>query len=271
MQSGQMGEGRGLTRQDVDGFLIDLNGVLYVANRALPGAIAAIESLQKQAIPYRFITNNTTESLRNLALGLQSMGLPIQSEDIISANTAAILHLRQLGHPTIYPLLSSDAQADFAEFPQSDTQAEVVVMGDMGDELTYRVLNRAFRLMMQGAKLLALHKGKFWQWEAGLQLDIGAFVAGLEYATDSTATILGKPSPAFFQLALESLGLPPERVAMVGDDIEADVGGAQQAGLRGILVKTGKYRPHLAEETEIVPDLTLEHIGQLAPWLEVAP
>lgn len=257
-----------LPRSQVQGLLLDLNGVFYVANRVLPGAIAAIEALSASGLPYRFVTNNTTESVQTLSQGLQSMGLPIAPDAIISAPMAAVLHLRQQGNPKIYPLLAADAQQDFAEFPISDTQAEVVVIGDMGDEWNYRVLNRAFRLVMQGAELLALHKGKFWQWEAGLQLDIGAFVAGLEYATDAAATIVGKPNAEFFHLALAELNLPSAQVAMVGDDLEADVAGAQGAGLRGILVKTGKYRPHIAAELGVEPDLTLETIADLVPWLE---
>jgi HAD superfamily hydrolase (TIGR01458 family) len=129
------------------------------------------------------------------------------------------------------------------------------------------VLNRAFRLIMQGAQLIALHKGKFWQWEAGIQLDIGAFVTGLEYATDTQALVVGKPNPLFFQQALGALGLPPDQVAMVGDDIEADIGGAQALGLTGVLIKTGKYRAALAEKTGIQPDTTLDSIGDLVPWL----
>ncbi|MDA0672711.1 MAG: TIGR01458 family HAD-type hydrolase [Cyanobacteria bacterium] len=251
----------------VQALLLDLNGVFYVANKPLPGAIAAIEALRDSGIPYRFVTNNTTESVATLSQSLQSMGLPIEAGEIISAPYAAVLHLRQMGQPKIYPLLSADTQRDFAEFPQSDTQADVVVMGDMGDEWNYRVLNRAFRLIMQGAQLIALHKGKFWQWEAGLQLDIGAFVTGLEYATDTEALVVGKPNPFFFKQALTELGQTPEQVIMVGDDIEADIEGAQSLGLKGVLVKTGKYRAHLAEKTGIQPDLMIESIGDIVSWL----
>ncbi|WP_008308897.1 TIGR01458 family HAD-type hydrolase [Leptolyngbya sp. PCC 6406] len=252
---------------DIKGLLLDLNGVFYVANRALPGAVATVEALQESGLPYRFVTNNTTESIQSLSQGLKSMGLPIDPVEIISAPYAAVLHLRQMGQPKIYPLLSENAQQDFAEFPISDTQADVVVIGDMGDEWNYRVLNRAFRLVMQGAQVIALHKGKFWQWEAGLQLDIGAFVVGLEYATDADALVVGKPNPFFFKMALAELGLPPEQVAMVGDDIEADVAGAQGAGLKGVLVKTGKYRPHFVDLLGIQPDLELESISAIATWL----
>lgn len=252
----------------VKGLLLDLNGVFYVANKALPGAVRTVEAIQDSGIPYRFVTNNTTQSLKTLSQDLRSMGLPVDPQEIISAPYAAVLHLRQQGCPKIYPLLSEDARQDFAEFPVSDHEADAVVIGDMGDQWTYQVLNRAFRLLMQGAELIALHKGKFWQWEAGLQLDIGAFVAGLEYATDKTAVVMGKPNPFFFEMALRDLRLSPEAVAMVGDDIEADVWGAQAIGMKGVLVKSGKYRPELAAKTGIQPDLELETIGAIADWLK---
>ncbi|MEM9003017.1 MAG: TIGR01458 family HAD-type hydrolase [Cyanobacteria bacterium P01_F01_bin.86] len=252
---------------DVKGLLLDLNGVLYVANRLLPGALEAITAIQRSGLPYRYATNNTTQSTKTMSQSLQAMGLPIEPHEIISAPYAAVLHLRQMGTPKIYPLLSEDAKQDFAEFPMSDTDADVIVLGDISDDWNYRLLNRAFRLMMQGSQLIALHRGKYWQWEAGLQLDIGAFVAGLEYATDQEAIVAGKPNPFFFETAIADLALPASQVAMLGDDIEADIGGAQAIGLKGVLVKTGKYRPHLAAKVSVKPDVSIDGIGAITQWL----
>ena len=118
-------------------------------------------------------------------------------------------------------------------------------------------------MLIGGARLMALHKGKSWQTEEGLRVDMGAFVAGLEYASDKTATVVGKPSPEFYRLALDSMGLGPTEVAMVGDDIDSDVGGAQAAGMKGVLVKTGKYRKAVAEALAVRPDLTIDSIADL--------
>ena len=252
---------------DVKGLLLDLNGVFYVANRTLPGALEAIAAVQKSGLPYRYATNNTTQSIKTMSQSLQAMGLPIEPPEIISAAYTAVLHLRQMGTPTIYPLLAEDVKQDFAEFPVSETAADIVVLGDIGDDWNYHSLNRAFRLIMQGAQLMALHQGKYWQWEAGLQLDIGAFVAGLEYATDQKAMVVGKPNPFFFKRAIAALELPAPQVAMVGDDIEADVGGAQAIGMKGVLVKSGKYRPHLIEKAHVQPDVEIEKVGAISQWL----
>lgn len=251
----------------IKGLLLDINGVFYVGNRLLPGAADVIKALRDRDMPFRIVTNNTNESLATLHRNLNKMGLPIKQHEIISAPYAAVLYLRQRGKPKCFLLLDDKVVSDFQEFPVSETDAEVVVVGDMGDGWTYRVLNRAFHLIMKGAELVALHKGRYWQWEAGLQLDIGAFVAGLEYSTERTATVIGKPSSSFFKLALDDLGLTADEVAMVGDDIEADVGGAQAMGLKGILVKTGKYRDTFAEKSDIVPDLTLASVAAIAPML----
>lgn len=245
------------------GLLLDLNGVFYVANRTLKGAASTIQQLKESGIPHRFATNNTTESVAGLSYRLQTMGLPITPESIISAPYATVLYLRQKGNPTIFPLLSQSTRQDFAEFKVSETAADVVVLGDMAEDWNYPALNRAFKLIMQGAELVALHKGKYWQWEAGLQLDIGAFVAGLEFATDQRATVIGKPNASFFQLALEDLGLPADQVVMVGDDIEDDISGAQAAGIRGVLIKSGKYRETLVQKSAITPDVVIDSLPQV--------
>lgn len=254
--------------QSVNGLLLDLNGVFYVGNRILPGAQAAIAALQTSGLPHRYVTNNTTQSTQSMSQSLAAMGLAIAPSEIITVASAAVMYLRQMGKPKIYPLVAEDAKQDFAEFTWSDTDANVIVVGDIGDDWNYRLMNRAFRLMMKGAQLIALHRGKYWQWEAGLQLDIGAFVAGLEYATDQTAIVAGKPSPFFYQMALEQLGMPAAEVAMIGDDLEADVKGAQDAGMKGVVVKTGKYRPHLAAKISVTPEGELETIKSITDWLD---
>jgi HAD superfamily hydrolase (TIGR01458 family) len=252
----------------VKGLLLDLNGVFYVANQLLPGAIETAQQLKHLGTPYRFATNNTTESVGTLSRNLQVLGLEVPAETIISAPYAAMLYLRQKQYSRIYPLLTDDVRADFKEFTFDEMNAEAVVIGDMDNDWNYRMLNRAFKLIMQGAELVALHKGKFWQWEAGLQLDIGAFVAGLEYSTDTQATIIGKPSASFFELALQELGMPPQDVVMVGDDIDADIGGAQAVGMKGVLVKTGKYREHLSAQSGITPDAVVDSIDQVLALLQ---
>lgn len=247
----------------IRGILLDLNGVFYVDNHIFPGALETIEFIRSRNIPCLFTTNTTTRTRDSLCAELQKMGLPIEKSEIISPPQAAVVHLRSLGQPRCHLLIREELKKEFAEFPTSHTNPDVIVIGDIGDRWNYRILNQAFQMMMYGAELVALHRGRFWQVGNELHLDIGAIVAGLEYAGGKRATIIGKPSPAFFRLSLQELGLPANEVAMIGDDIDMDVGGAIQAGLKGILVKTGKYRPALAAASSIKPDGTLDGIADL--------
>lgn len=251
----------------INAVLFDLDGVFYVGHQPLPGAIATLDRLRDRQMPCRFLTNTTTKTRQALHQTLQGMGLDIPADEIISAPYAAVLYLRQLGYPRCHLLLAEEVKAEFAEFQTSAALPEVIVVGDIGDRWTYDLMNQLFQQLMAGAQLLALHKGKFWQTATGLQLDVGAFIAGLEYATGKAATLIGKPAPAFFQLALQDLGLTPQEVLMVGDDVEADVGGAQQVGMRGVLVQTGKYRADWVARSAVRPDNVLPSIAAIPDLL----
>lgn len=252
---------------NIKGFLFDINGVFHVDNRPIDGAVEIVKKIQDK-FPCRFVTNTTTKSRETFHQSLVDIGLSIPSSSIISAPYAAVLYLRQLNNPSCYLLLSSDVKSDFAEFEQSDTNPDVVVIGDIGDRWNYEIMNRVFKMLNNGAELIALHKGKYWQAEGDLQLDIGAFIAGLEYASGKTATVVGKPSSSFFQLALAELELPCRNVVMVGDDIDSDIGGAKKAGMKGILVKTGKYRRELVDNSDVEPDKILESVAELEQVLD---
>jgi len=249
--------------KDITGYLIDLDGVLYIGDEPIDGAIETIDFLKSHNIPCRFVTNTTTKSLDTLHGKIRDMGLPIDKGEIVSAPRAAVLHLRKIGCPVCYLSMNDDVRRDFAEFETSDTTPEVVVIGDIDDGWNYEIMSRLFHMIINGAEIVALHKGRYWHEPDGLRLDIGPFVAGLEYATGKKAAVIGKPNRAFFDMAVGDMGLKPSEVAMIGDDINSDIGGAQKAGLRGILVKTGKYREELAGESHVIPYVILESIARL--------
>jgi HAD superfamily hydrolase (TIGR01458 family) len=250
-------------RPHIKGFLIDLDGVLYVGNELIPGAAESIRHIKSVGLPCRFATNTTTKSLATLYNKLQALNLPIEKEEIISAPHAAVLHLRKLDHPVCHLCMNDDVKTDFAEFEISDHDPDIVVVGDIDDGWTYDIMNRLFQMIVGKAEIVALHKGRYWHEPDGLRLDIGAFVSGLEYATGKTATVIGKPNEAFFKMAVEDMDLVPEDVAMIGDDIESDIGGSQAAGMKGILVKTGKYREELVDRSHIIPYAVMDSIAEL--------
>lgn len=251
------------TPDSVKGVLFDIDGVLYVGREVIPGAIETVALLRQRGLPLRFLTNTTTESHRGLHSRLTSLGFNVSPGEILSAVTAAIVALRRMKNPRCLFVVDDSVRGDFAEFTADEKFPDVVVVGDIGNRWSYDLLNQLFGLVRNGAHLIALHKNRFWQTEKGLQMDIGAFVTGIEYATGKRATIMGKPSPAFFNIALHELALAPHEVAIVGDDIDSDIGGGQEAGLRGILVQTGKYREDYTRESSVKPDLLLPSVADL--------
>lgn len=236
-----------------DALLLDLSGVLYQGARALPGALDALERLRHAGLPVRFVTNTSRRSHAQLLDDLRQRGFRIDPDELFTAPRAAHDWLQAHGRRP-WCLLHPDLRADFNDLPGGDPDA--VLIGDAEDDFTYANLDRAFRLLQDGAELVAIGVNRHFQLDDGLHLDAGPFVHALEYAAGCTATVTGKPAPAFFEQALASLALPAERVMMIGDDAASDAQGALDAGLRACLVKTGKYRP--GDEDGITGDCWLE-------------
>ncbi|XP_071787981.1 haloacid dehalogenase-like hydrolase domain-containing protein 2 [Asterias amurensis] len=228
--------------------LIDLSGTLHVEDTIVPGAVEALKRLRTAPVKIKFVTNTTKESVVTLHERLQRLGFDIRITDIFSSLTAA-RHLVIEGGLRPMLLLQDDAKKDFIGIPTDEPNA--VVVGLTPDNFNYATLNTAFKLILEGAPLIAIHKGKYFKKLDGLALGPGPFVEALEYATGTTATVVGKPEKTFFTEALRSLGCSPEEAVMIGDDARDDVQGAIQAGLKGILVNTGKYRP--GDEDNIQP------------------
>ena len=249
-----------LLAMNVKGLLLDLDGTLYVEDTPIEGAREAVARLEGAGIPYRYVTNTTRRPRREIVAGLKSMGFPAQEDLVFTPAAAANVRLR--GH-SCYPLVAEALLEDLDGLKFEPEPPEYVLVGDLGEGFTYARLDAAFRWLMDEAELVALQKNRYWEREDGLSLDAGPFVAALEYASGKTALVVGKPEPAFFEAALRSLELQVGEVAMVGDDAESDVAGAQRAGLLGIQVKTGKYRQGTATE----PDAEIESVARLTEML----
>lgn len=222
---------------DIHAVLLDIGGVLYVGDRPLPGAREALDELRSSGLRLRFLTNTTSSPRRAVLQKLADMGFEISAEELFTPAGAAREWLEARG---LTPWLLVDPSL-LEDFPDSTREPDAVVIGDAGSTFTYEALNAAFRMIMDGAPLVALAKNRYFMKSEGLTLDAGAFVTALEFAAGVEATVLGKPAPGFFSAALMSLKCEPDNAVMVGDDWEADVNGAIEAGLKGILVKTGKY------------------------------
>jgi HAD superfamily hydrolase (TIGR01458 family) len=253
----------------IRGLLVDLDGVCHTDGWPVSGAEAALEAVAKAGLPCRFLTNTTTRSRAALWQQLASMGFSIPEEAIFSAPRACARHLARQ-NLSARLVVAEAVREDFAGCRIDELSPQVVVIGDIGRGWNFTLIDSIFRQVMGGAKLIALHKNRYWQTAGGLSIDIGAFVTGLEYATGAVAEVVGKPSPMFFQQAIDDIGLHYKELAIIGDDIETDIGGGQACGLTGILVRTGKYRQEQAEKSAVVPDHVIASIAQVPELLRIA-
>lgn len=247
------------------GVLLDLGGVVYVGDETLPGAIESIDRLRSEGLAVRFITNVTRQSRGGLLEKLARMGLQVDADEVFMPAIAAGKYLVDYGlNPRL--LVHPALEEDFANIPKG--KREAVVIGDAEDGFTYQSLNRAFRALVGGAPFIALAKNRsFLDTDGELSLDSGAFVAALEYASGREAVILGKPSRDFFGAAVDSLGCAPHEAVMVGDDIEFDVAAAIEAGLYGILVRTGKYEDGVEYDITPAPTAVVDDLSAAVDWI----
>jgi HAD superfamily hydrolase (TIGR01458 family) len=258
------------------GILFDMDGVLYNSEAPIPGSGETLAWVRRLGIPYLFLTNTTSRSRRALVQKLDRFGIPATPDQILTPCAAAASWLRiHAGGPVALFV----RPAAFEEFDgldllpeEAESGAAAVVIGDLGEHWNYKVLNRAFRLLHANpvAPLVALGMTRFWQAADGLRLDAGPFVAALEFAVGRKPVVLGKPATAFYEAAVEKLGLAAHEVVMVGDDVETDIAGAQAAGLKTVLVRTGKFRPRDLEGL-VQPDAVLNSVADLPRWWDAAP
>jgi HAD superfamily hydrolase (TIGR01458 family) len=251
--------------------LLDVDGVLHVSGEPIPGAAAAIRRLRENGHRLRFVTNTTTRSRSQLAGELRAQGIELEYDEVQTAAEAAarVLSGKRVLAMTMHALI---ADLDALELVGEGADAVLIGGADETPEtnlvFSYMNLARAWAELEAGAELYCLHRNRWWQTKEGPMLDSGAFVAGLEYAAQVEATVIGKPSSAYFAAACEALDADTEMTWMVGDDVEGDIAGAQGTGLRTVLVRTGKFRPDAVERSRTRPDGIVSSISQLPEWLE---
>jgi HAD superfamily hydrolase (TIGR01458 family) len=251
--------------------LVDVEGVLHVSGAPIAGAASAVRRLRAAGHRIRFVTNTTTRSRAQVVAQLREMKIELDDEEL---QTTGVVAARTLKGKRVLALTMPGILDDLDGLQLVGMNVDAVLLGgaDEGEEtgriFSYLNLNRAFLELDAGAELYCLHKNRWWQTADGARLDAGAFVAGLEYAADTEATVLGKPSAAYFAAALEALDAEVDLTWMIGDDLESDCLGAHRYGMKTILVRTGKFRPDDVERSRVQPDAIVSSIAQLPDWLE---
>lgn len=248
--------------------LIDIDGTLSQQGRLIPGAVEALDRLAARGVTFCFVTNMTSRPRRVLVDELAAMGYRVAPEAIVSAPRATRDYLITRGFSRCCLLVRRAVLEDFEGIDSVERDADAVVVGDLGAEMSFERLNAAFRCLREGAELVAMARNRFFLAEDGVALDVGPFVVALEYAAGCEATLVGKPSTAFFRAALAGLGVAARDAVVVGDDLEGDVGGAQSAGMRGVLVRTGKFREQDLRRSSVRPDAVVDSLAVIDSVLD---
>lgn len=252
----------------IRGVLLDIQGVLYDQAGVMPGAREAIATLAAQGLTIRYLTNTTIMPRLAVAEHLSGLGFAVDPAHILSPAAAAVGEMHRASHRRVHLAADPALAQDLHGFLLVDARPDAVVLGDLGTGFTYDRLDDIFRLLNgEGghppARLIALHKNRYSRGAKGLCLDLGPFVAALEYAAGTAALVVGKPAAAFFAEGLRQLGCRAEEVVMVGDDLDADIAGAQAAGIRAVQVETGKFRPEDRARQDVRPDARIPSIAGL--------
>lgn len=253
--------------------LIDIDGVLTVSWKPLPGTVEALRAVREAGLGVALVTNTTSRTRASIASTLAAAGFPVAAEEVLTAPAATAAYVAERCPGARCALLNSgDIAEDLAGLTlvDDDEEADVVIVGGAGPEFGYAALDRAFARLQRGARLVAMHRNLYWRTDSGLRLDSGAFVTALEAAARVEAEVTGKPSPAFFAAALGRLGAGADETLMVGDDIESDVLAAQRAGITGVLVRTGKYLPETHRSASGTPDHVVDSFADVPDLLDLA-
>lgn len=257
----------------MEALLFDLDGVIYQGKRVIEGALETVQWCEDRGIPHLFVTNTTSKPRRAVVERLASLGLEVSPDIILAPPATAHDYLTKNRVSPLALFVRDETREDFEGLEVLDDAAEegagAVVIGDIGERWDFATLNRAFRLLMAEPRpiLVALGMSRFAQGKDGLVLDVAPFVKALEHAAGCQAVIMGKPAAHFFEACIRKLSVSAKDTVMIGDDIRGDVGGAQAAGLHGILVRTGKFRPRDLE-SDVTPDAVLDSIADLPTWWE---
>jgi len=246
------------------GVLFDLDGTIYEGSHLIEGADAILRHCRDEDIPFRFVTNTTSKPRAYIVEKLARFGIEVAATEIFTAPAAARSILLERGLTRCHLLLPESLAADLSGIEPVDRDPLAVVVGDLGEGFSYARLNQAFRLLLDpGCAFITLARNRFFKVDDGLNMDSGAFVAALEYASGRVSELVGKPARSFYHTAAASMNLAPGDVVMIGDDLESDALGAQAAGLQGVLVRTGKFRADQVTALGKTPNAVWDSVADL--------
>lgn len=251
---------------EIQGFVIDMDGVLWRGARLMPDVDAFFELLRARYLPFVLVTNNASQTAEEVRGKLDVFGISIEAKDVLTSasGSAEFLLEQKLDSPRVYvigepPLRESLKAAGFQISKRADGVSAVVVGIDF--DLRWKHLEQAAYALENGAFFLGTNPDRSFPTEHGLAPGNGATLAALEAATGREPTIYGKPEPHLFTDALKRMGTRPERTLALGDRLETDILGGQRAGLNTALVLTGVTDAEMLERSRIQPDWVFEDLA----------
>jgi HAD superfamily hydrolase (TIGR01450 family) len=268
----------------VGGVLFDIDGVLVTSWKPIAGAAEAVRVLADHQIACSYLTNTTTRTREQIADALTAAGMSVRADEVITAGALTAEYVRSTypggrcflvnhGSQIVEDMAGIDI-VDAADFsgPSAPEAPDVVLLGGAGPEYSHLTLSWVYDWMAQGVPVVAMHRSTSWTTTDGLRIDTGMYLLGMEEASGRKVTAVGKPAPAGFLAAASRLGVDPEQMHMIGDDLNNDVIAAQVVGMTGVLVRTGKFRQDTldrwaADEFAMQPNHIIDSVADLPQLL----
>lgn len=247
------------------GFLIDLDGVIYIENEVVPGAGEFISTLLKEDIPFVFVTNNSQRSPLDGVRKLAKMGIAVQEKHVYtSAMATAHFMGQQFPNGTAYLLGEGGLINSMIEnrFTLVDNNPDFVVVGE-GINFTLEMVKKAINFILQGSKLIATNLDASPMKKGWNNLGIAAVVAMIEEATGKKAFSVGKPSAVMMRLARKHIGLMTNQVTIIGDTMTTDIQGGVSVGYKTILTLSGMTRREQLVDYPFKPDLIVDSVADI--------
>ncbi|MBI1347621.1 TIGR01457 family HAD-type hydrolase [bacterium] len=253
------------------GYLIDMDGVLYRGSELIPGADRFIAQLREREIPFRFLTNNSQRTRRDVVAKLARMGIDAEEEHVFTCAMATARFLAQqkpggtafvIGEGGLLTALHENGYAVV------DHDPDFVVVGE-GRTFNLELVEAAVRMILNGAKLIATNLDPNCPTQTGLRPGCGAMVAMLEAASGVKAFGVGKPSPLMMRAARKDLGLTTAETTIIGDTMETDILGGIQLGFHTVLVLSGGTRSDDLKHFAYAPDMIVDSLAELHDRLEL--
>lgn len=256
---------------EIKNLLIDIDGVLSQGNNAIEGAKETIEFLNRKMFNYLLVTNTTRMSKQKLIERLAGFGIKVDEKRVLTALTATVSYIKSIKeNAKCYLIAPDDSDTDFkstnVSITRRDEPVDFVVLG-YDSRTNFEMLDTAFGLINNGANLVAMHEDRVFPSEPRSKIGLGAFVRSLEYSTGKNAVIVGKPNRNFFELSMKQISASTDETAMVGDSLLGDIGGAQNIGLKTIMVRTGNFNEKELADSRIKPDYIINSIKDLPELL----